>query len=276
MSLDTICPKCFNRPLHVDFCFSQATLPLGGIRPEDARTSLEQERQKADGEFPPTFALELAYIREHYGDETESEADDVLALVSVVKSLGTLCSSRSFPDCVVLLGNFQYMKGAKSMVLAVSYAQRTISHSNVLWNTLIDYCLTHESGRLFGSLLEAAALSGADLANLVAKVPHGMAIEGLRPRLVAAVTDYRLKLKMHETASQGARQEMISILQELGHRSRRGTRYMFSIAGQPKSSGLGTEEGRSKETSEREMTLSTLRPTQRRDRHNHCLPPIVR
>jgi hypothetical protein len=57
-------------------------LPLGGIRPEDAKKSLEQERSKDESEFSPTFALELAYIVEHYGEETESEADEVLDLVS--------------------------------------------------------------------------------------------------------------------------------------------------------------------------------------------------
>jgi hypothetical protein len=178
--------------------------------------------------------------------------------------------------------NSQYLKGAKSLVLAVSFAQRTPSHSSRLWTTLIDYCIAHDNGRLFGSLLEAAALSGADLASLVTKVPPGMAIEGLRPRLVAAVADYRLKLKMHETASEGATQEMISILQELSHRSRRGARYLFPITGLPKTTGMGTEEGNSEDTKEsreppgQKVVLSTLRTIERRDRHNHCLPPHVR
>jgi hypothetical protein len=167
------------------------------------------------------------------------------------------------------------------LVLAVSFAQRTPSHSSRLWTTLIDYCIAHDNGRLFGSLLEAAALSGADLASLVTKVPPGMAIEGLRPRLVAAVADYRLKLKMHETASEGATQEMISILQELSHRSRRGARYQFPVT-LPKTTGVGTEGDSSEETEEsrdphgQKVVLSTLRTIERRDRHNHCLPPHVR
>jgi hypothetical protein len=176
------------------------------------------------------------------------------------------------------------MKGAKSLVLAVSFAQRTPSHSSRLWTTLIDYCIAHESGRLFGSLLEASALSGADLASLVTKVPPGMSIEGLRPRLVAAVADYRLKLKMHETASESATQELISILQELGHRSRRGARYMFPITDLPKlkSTGMETEKGSSEEAKEsrepqgQKVLVSTLRTIERRDRHNHCLAPHVR
>lgn len=144
---------------------------------------------------------------EHYGDESEAEAWLILEL---------------------------YLKGAMSLMLAVAYAQRVQHHSSTLWKILINHCLagttklsknrSSADGSLFGSLLEAAALSGADLANLVAQIPPGMAIEGLRPRLVAAVADYRLKLVMTESSSAIALDEKIALLRERTHRSRRGMR----------------------------------------------------
>ncbi|KAI2511979.1 hypothetical protein MHU86_2495 [Fragilaria crotonensis] len=76
---------------------------------------------------------------------------------------------------------------------------------------------------MFGSLLEAAALCGADVA-LWSPAFRGMNIEGLRPRLVAAVADYRMKLTMHEAAAEVCRKDRIGLLRELGHRSRRGLR----------------------------------------------------
>ena len=82
-----------------------------------------------------------------------------------------------------------------------------------------------DSSNLFGSLLEAAALSGADLAQLVTKIPPGMSIEGLRPRLVGAVSDYRWKLHMHESANEVGRKEILDLYREHEHRSRRGRRY---------------------------------------------------
>lgn len=91
MGCDTMCPKLVTDLLSIRSCISQATLPLGGIRPEDARKSLEQERNKDESDFPSTFALELAYIVERYGEETESEADEVLDLVSAGSVIRTLC-----------------------------------------------------------------------------------------------------------------------------------------------------------------------------------------
>lgn len=122
------------------------------------------------------------------------------------------------------------MNGAKSLMLAVSYAQRNATYSSQLWKILIDHCLNNadgdkKDGSLFGSLLECAALSGADLAHLVTQIPQGMNVEGLRPRLVAAVADYRWKLKMHEAASTIGTNERVVLLRELAHRSKRGTRF---------------------------------------------------
>lgn len=170
---------------------------------------LDDERKRSP-EKSSVFALELAYIMEHFGNDSSEDVSMVLEL---------------------------YLKGVRSLVLAVSYAQRAGKHSLELWHTLIEHCLspdvgsgsdaggvTTENSSLFGSLLEAAALSGADVALLVNQIPHGMAVEGLRPRLVAAVADYRLQLQMHESASKIATSERAALLSEYSHRSRRGFR----------------------------------------------------
>lgn len=195
-------------------------MPLGGITPVNARRTFESYRSRRDNvdddddedrvsssiDRSHHFALELAFIIEHYSEGTEAEAKGILDL---------------------------YLEGADSVVLAVAYAQRQRQHSAVLWEKLISYCLSTDvakgrDGLLFGSLLEAAALSGADLARLVAKIPPGMVVEGLRPRLVAAVADYRLKLNIHEAAVTVATVDKNVLQREVTHRSRRGVRFQRS------------------------------------------------
>jgi hypothetical protein len=187
------------------FILTQAALPLGGIRPDEARRLLEAERkgnvqgvQSDVVQFPHNFALELAYIFENFVKGSEEDAKQILDL---------------------------YLNGSESLMLAVSYAQRNTTYGSQLWTILIDHCLTSvQDGSLFGSLLECAAQCGADLGHLVTQIPQGMQIEGLRPRLVAAVADYRWKLKMHEAASIIGTTERIVLLRELAHRSKRGMR----------------------------------------------------
>lgn len=188
----------------------------------DVAKLLQIERRGSAG-VSRVFALELAYILERFGDESEEEARLILNL---------------------------YLRGCSSLMLAVSYAQRTAAHSAVLWDALIEFCLSEATGvvdstpalaggvpaasgrivkakpngSLFGSLLEAAALSGADLAHLVRTIPAGMPVEGLRPRLVAAVADSRLKVQMRQTALAVAARELSELQREAEHRVRRGTR----------------------------------------------------
>jgi len=190
--------------------FLKAVLPLGGIGPVEARRVLEIERSKdavntsgtkddPRGFSSPVFALELAYIIEMYSDQTETEAVGILNL---------------------------YLKGAKSLPLSVSYAQRQKQFAPILWDILISHCLEKASdGAMFGELLGSAALFGADLARLVARIPPGMVVEGLRPRLVAAVADYRMKLEIYEAAMAAGSEEEVALMREIGHRSRRGVRY---------------------------------------------------
>ena len=199
--------------------------------------------------------MELAYIIEHYSDETEAEAKGILDL---------------------------YLEGADSVVLAVSYAQRQRQHSAALWEKLISYCLSADvakgrNGLLFGSLMEAAALSGADLARLVEKIPPGMVVEGLRPRLVAAVADYRLKLNIHEAAATVAAVDRNVLLREVTHRSRRGVRYQRSDLGVGKELLMkasmktsGEQQPSESEKSNQILTVlpKTLRTVERQNRSN--------
>mmetsp|Transcript_36265 Transcript_36265/g.76434 ORF Transcript_36265/g.76434 Transcript_36265/m.76434 type:complete len:168 (-) Transcript_36265:55-558(-) len=126
--------------------------------------------------------------------------------------------------------------------MAVAFAERNTEHSRILWDMLIEHCTTPDPkssdtnqnsalGALFGSLLEAAAHTGSDLASLVSRIPEGMSIEGLRPKLIAAITDYRYKVKIHEDVDNMLMDDKVSILRELSHLSRRGTRIEHKDSG---------------------------------------------
>ena len=190
-----------NTPL---LAFLKIALQTGAVAAAEIAKKLEVERKGRDGNGQ-TFALELAFIMEHFGGENDDEARLILDL---------------------------YLKGVKSLMLAVSFAQRSRHYSAILWKILIDYCMetfvsdtnVAQGGTMFGSLLEAAALSGGDLASLISQIPPGMAIEGLRPRLVATVADYRLKVQIGENASRVASEDRIALLREVEYRSRRGLR----------------------------------------------------
>jgi len=157
----------------------------------------------------PVFARELAFVIENFGNGSIEESNAILQL---------------------------YLLGAKNLYLAVAFAERSSKYSGLLWDKLIQHCTTpgptsdanqnSAMGALFGSLLEAAAHTGSDLANLVSKIPTGMSIEGLRPKLIAAVTDYRYKLKIHDHVDTMLMEDKISILRELSHVSRRGERIL--------------------------------------------------
>ena len=197
-------------------CFKKAALPHGGIRSDDVRNALEKCRanpnDKNKVKFPHLFAHELAYVIERSGSGSE-QAKEVLTL---------------------------YLEGVVSLPLAVEYVERNTSFSSLLWEALVTYCLNAKieevsssdegdnengkNGELFGSLLEVAARSGADLAHLVSKIPRGMSIHGIRSKLVTAISDYRFKLKINEDAAKILSNDKISLLREQCHRSRRGIR----------------------------------------------------
>lgn len=183
----------------------------GNFEVDDYVNNEELERYKGY-----LLARELAYVIRKSNHPTKADAQTVLLL---------------------------YLESAKSLRLAVSYAESNKTHSVMLWNKIVSFCLdsvnstaeniiddhssssaSTSSWSLFGALLEAAAQCGADLANLVSQIPDGMRIDGLRQMLVAAVSDYRMLLKMHEDALDVSGMDKVSIMRELAHRSRRGSR----------------------------------------------------
>lgn len=201
--------------------FLAAALPHGGIRHDRVIETLEKHRRKIDS---PIYAQELAFVLEKFGNGGFDNAKKVLDI---------------------------YLLGAKNLFLAVAYTERNTEHSGALWEILIAYSTEAEGhGALFGSLLEAAAHCGADLSSLVAKIPEGVAIEGLRPKLIAAVTDYRYKVTIHEFESKILIEDKISIIRSIIHRSRRGFRRKST------SNRLNVSVGRSgKTTSKQSLQL---------------------
>jgi vacuolar protein sorting-associated protein 41 len=244
--------------------FLQAILQLGGIGAIDVAKLLQIERRGGSG-VSQIFALELAYILENYGDNSEAEAMVILEL---------------------------NLEGALSLMLAVAYAQRTKEFSSVLWEKLIAHCLATKSedgnehsidGSLFGSLLEAAALNGADLAHLVAQIPPGMQVEGLRPRLVAAVADYRMKVKLHATSSDVAVREKAMLLEEASQRFRRGMRWQDSSVqpgipnGQPTKLGEDSSAPAKERDRKEPVTLpGELRPKERPNQYHRTIVLPIR
>ncbi len=182
--------------------FLRATIPHGGVDAMNVRERLGSYRGgRADS---PVFARELAFVIEKFGKGTLDEAKEVLNL---------------------------YLLGAKNLSMAVAFAERDTKHSKDLWEMLVEHCTisdpssdASEKGALFGSLLEAAAHCGADLASLVSSIPEGMSIEGLRPKLIAAIADYRHKVQIHKYTADALAEDKVSLLRELCHLSRRGER----------------------------------------------------
>lgn len=198
-------------------CFLKAAMPHGGIRPLDIRKTLircrygfeSNDTQQTDiftspPKYPHLFARELAVVLERSSDGSEDDANKILLL---------------------------YLEGVVSLPHAVDYIERNSLLSAKLWDTLISYCLKatengkkSSNGRIFGSLLEVAARSGSDLAKLVSKIPKSMKVEGIRAKLVTAITDYRLKLEIHDCCMNILNDDKVSLLREQCYCSRRGTR----------------------------------------------------
>ena len=190
----------------VRLLFPQAAIPHGGVQADAVRRSLEKYRGETVNS--PVFARELAFVIENFFDSSIEDAKYILQL---------------------------YLCGTKNLFLAVSYAERNIGYRIALFDMLVEHCTTPDPtsdaanqnsimGRSFGSLLEAAAHAGSDLASLVSRIPEGMSIEGLRPKLIAAITDYRYKVKIHEYADKMIVDDKVKLMREINHVSRRGER----------------------------------------------------
>jgi len=205
--------------------FLRAVTKVGGVQADNVREKLETYR--GGGADSPVFARELAFVIETFGKGTIEDAKEVLQL---------------------------YLRGAKNLYMAVAFAERNTKYSSVLWDMLVEHCTTpdptsdanHNSalGALFGSLLEAAAHTGSDLASLVSRIPEGMSIEGLRPKLIAAITDYRYKVKIHEHVDNMLMDDKVSVLRELSHLSRRGKRMDCEAEGAKNSEKSSTSMSR--------------------------------
>lgn len=164
--------------------------------------------------YPFLFAKELAYLLESYGPPSEDASKTVLSL---------------------------YLDGASSLPLSVEYAERNTQFSHMLWTYLVSYCLgdkidssssnkgTHVN--LFGTLLEVAARYGADLAFLVSQIPENLQVEGLRSKLVCAIQDYRLKVKIHDAVKTISCADKVHLIRDLHHISRRAKRIEYIPAG---------------------------------------------
>mmetsp|Transcript_13614 Transcript_13614/g.26044 ORF Transcript_13614/g.26044 Transcript_13614/m.26044 type:complete len:313 (+) Transcript_13614:1-939(+) len=189
--------------------FLRAVTKVGGVQAENIREKLEAYRGGVIDS--PAFARELAFVIENFGKGTVEDAREVLQL---------------------------YIRGAKNLHMAVAFAERNTKYSGILWDMLVEHCTTPDPasgaadqnsslGALFGSLLEAAAHTGSDLGSLVSRIPEGMSIEGLRPKLISAITDYRYKVKIHEQVDNMLMEDKISVSRELSHVSRRGSRMEY-------------------------------------------------
>lgn len=234
----------------------QASLPHGGIQADSVIAQLESRRgQRIDS---PLFARELAFVIEHFGKATAGEAMYTLQL---------------------------YLRGADNLFLAVSFAERSGSNSSALWDALVGHCTAGidpsnpggtaddddgPPGALFGSLLEAAARCGADLATLVSRIPEGVAIEGLRPKLVAAIADYRLKVRMHEQVDDLLNEDKVSLVRELTNVSRRGAR--GREATEPR--GVGRQRSSDDENGPSPSILESYRSRGRAPTRRHLTIPI--
>lgn len=252
--------------------FLKVVLQIGAIGPAEVGKILEKERRGSAG-VSRILALELAYMMENFGDGSESDAQLILEL---------------------------YLKGTQSIMLAVSFTQRAHDYFGKLWETLIEYCLSNssvaeestqdktslKSGALFGSLLEAAAHCGADLAHLVSQIPPGMQVEGLRPRMVAAVADYRLKVELHSISTDIAIAEKVLLYQEMSRRSHRGMRSdglleesVVSVAADSAEIiTVGCESPNTRNTDEIVLTVlsPTLRTRYRPSRYHHSFSIAIR
>ena len=124
--------------------FLRAALPHGGVQADNVRRSMETcQSGNADS---PIFARELAFVIENFFDGSVADAKEILQL---------------------------YLRGAKKLFMAVTFAERNTTHSSILFDMLVEHCTPPDPtsdanqnsamGSLFGSLLEAAADTGSDV-----------------------------------------------------------------------------------------------------------------
>lgn len=67
------------------------------------------------------------------------------------------------------------------------------AHDKDLWYRLIEHSLKNEA--FLSDLLDHAGVYDVDLARLVAEIPKGMHIPGLRDKVVKIISDYRFQVR---------------------------------------------------------------------------------
>lgn len=115
-----------------------------------------------------------------------------------------------------------YLKEAKSIRLGVYFAEKNVMFKEMLWAMVVEYALESKGGEKLGELLESAAVCGADLSKLVAKIPKGIAISGLKEKLLAAIKDYKNVLAIHSNSEKVGENDHLQLLRCKSQIIRRG------------------------------------------------------
>lgn len=105
--------------------------------------------------------------------------------------------------CVLLLaylggggGIFNYisLQEVGSVPRAIEFVE---AHDKELWYLLIEHSLRNEV--FLSGLLDHAGVYDVDLARLVAEIPKGMHIPGLRDKVVKIISDYHFQVGHKQT-----------------------------------------------------------------------------
>ncbi|CAM9516838.1 unnamed protein product, partial [Choristocarpus tenellus] len=132
-----------------------------------------------------------------------------------------------FDEMAYILGRMGDTRRALSILLQeVGSVPRAIefveAHDKELWYQLVDYSLTNEA--FLSGLLDHAGVYDVDLARLIAEVPHGMRIPGLRDKVVKIISDYRFQVNMHKSCSASVKSDLIQRQRHLNQNQRRAVR----------------------------------------------------
>lgn len=82
-----------------------------------------------------------------------------------------------------------FLKEVGSVPRAIEFVE---SHDKDLWYRLIEHSLKNET--FLSELLDHAGVYDVDLPRLVAEIPKGMYIPGLRDKLVKIISDYHFQV----------------------------------------------------------------------------------
>ena len=178
--------------------FLKSAMNLNGAKPSEARRLLQDRRDiniASSDKSNHIFSLELAFCIEKSGIGKE----DAIKVLRI------------------------YLDEVKSLSLAVQYVESVKDESgemhHILNEILLEDCKVKGQ---YGELLEVTARFGGDVATLVREMPQGTIVEGLIPKLVSAIKNYHLQLKMCESSFQIFNEDKVDKMREFLHRSRRG------------------------------------------------------